>query len=96
MMDPQARRQAAIDVTLKDGRALTHHTLHAPGTMQNPLDTDGVNAKARDLMRDVLGPDRTEWLLGIVNDLESVKSIRELRPLLQAVEPARLVTTSTQ
>jgi 2-methylcitrate dehydratase PrpD len=83
MVNPEARRQAAIDVTLKDGRTLTHHTLHAPGTMQNPLDTDGVNAKARDLIRDVLGQDRTERLIRAVNDLESVRNIRELRPLLQ-------------
>jgi 2-methylcitrate dehydratase PrpD len=83
MVNPEARRQAAIDVTLKDGRTLTHHTLHAPGTMQNPLDTEGVNAKARDLIGDVLGSDKTERLLLYVNDLESVGSIRDLRPLLQ-------------
>jgi len=83
MVDPRARRQAAIDVTLKDGRTLTHHTLHAPGTMQNPLDTEGVNAKARDLMREVLGPEKTERLISHINDLETVRSIRELRPLLQ-------------
>jgi len=83
MVNPEARRQAAIDVTLKDGRTLTHHTLHAPGTMQNPLDTESVNAKARDLIGDVLGSDKTEQLLRCVNDLESVGSIRDLRPLLQ-------------
>jgi len=83
MVDPEARRQAAIDVTLNDGRTLSHHTLHAPGTMQNPLDTKAVSAKARDLISDVLGTDKTEKLLLRVNDLESVDSIRDLRPLLQ-------------
>ena len=83
MVDPKARRQAAIDVTLNDGRTLTHHTLHAPGTMQNPLDTDGVNAKARHLIANVLGTEKTERLIEQVNDLESVRSIRDLRPLLQ-------------
>jgi 2-methylcitrate dehydratase PrpD len=83
MVDPAARRQAAVDVTLTDGRTLTHHTRHPPGTLQNPLDTEGVNAKARDLMRDVIGPRNTEQLLLRVNDLGSVASIRDLRPLLQ-------------
>lgn len=83
MVDPAARRQAAIDVTLTDGRTLSHLTRHAPGTMENPLDTERVNAKARDLMRDVIGSQNTEQLLLRVNDLGSVASIRDLRPLLQ-------------
>lgn len=83
MVDPEARRQAAIDVTLKDGRTLTHLTRHAPGTMQNPLDTEGVNAKARDLIGDVIGARNTEEILQRMNDLGSVASIRDLRPLLQ-------------
>jgi 2-methylcitrate dehydratase PrpD len=83
MVDPAARRQAAIEVTLEDGRVLTHHTRHAPGTMENPLDADGVNAKARDLMQDVIGPRNTDDLLERVRNLEAVGSIRDLRPLLQ-------------
>ena len=83
MVDPEAPRQAAVDITLNDGRTLSHHTRHAPGTMQNPLDTDGVNAKARDLMSGVLGGERAERLIRQINELESVGSIRDLRPLLQ-------------
>jgi 2-methylcitrate dehydratase PrpD len=83
MMDPEAPRQAIVDISLKDGRTLSHHTRYAPGTVQDPLDTAGVNAKARDLIGSVLGAEKTERLIQQVNELESVRSIRELRPLLQ-------------
>lgn len=83
MMDQEAPRQGAVDVTLRDGRTLTHHTRHAPGTLQNPLDTPGVNAKARDLIGSVLGTQKTEQLIEQIGALESVGAMRDLRPLLQ-------------
>ena len=55
---------------------------HAPGTKENPLDTQGVNAKARDLIAPVLGAQRTDALIQRVNALEDVKSVRDLRSLL--------------
>ena len=39
---------------------MSHFTRHAPGTKENPLDTESVNAKARDLMAPVLGARKTE------------------------------------
>ena len=39
-------------------------------------------AEARDLMSPVLGPDRTEQLIGKLQDLEAVTNVRELRSLL--------------
>lgn len=83
MMDPEAPRQAAVDIVLRNGQTLSRHTRHAPGTKQNPLDTDAVNAKARDLMGEVLGIDKTERLIEQINELEMVASIRDLRLLLQ-------------
>ena len=84
LMDPEAPRGAIVAVTLGDGRSLEHHTRHPPGTKENPLSTDAVNAKARDLMAPVLGADRTERLIARVNALEGVADMRELRPLLVA------------
>ena len=55
LMDPDAPRSGMVEVTLRDGRTVSHFTRHAPGTKENPLDTEGVNAKARDLMAPVLG-----------------------------------------
>jgi 2-methylcitrate dehydratase PrpD len=60
LMDPAAPRSGLVEVTLRDGRTITHFTRHAPGTKENPLDTEAVNAKATLLMEPVLGSSRTE------------------------------------
>ena len=82
LMDPTAPRSGRVEVTLKDGRSVSHFTRHAPGTKENPLTTEEVNAKARSLMAPVLGTERTEELILRVNALEEVKDVRELRGLL--------------
>jgi len=63
-----------------DGRTVSHFTKFPPGTKENPLSTDGVNAKVRDLMSPVLGADRAEQLIERVDALEEVRNVRELRP----------------
>ena len=42
------------------------------------MTTEGLNAKARDLMAPVLGAKRTETLIQRVNALEEVGNMREL------------------
>ena len=84
LMDPAAPRGAVVTITLNDGRVVEHHTRHPPGTQENPLSTEAVNAKARDLMAPVLGPERTDRLIARVNVLETVPDMRELGPLLTA------------
>ena len=82
LMDPEAPRSSRVEVTLKDGRTVSHFTRHAPGTKENPLTTEEVNAKARSLMAPVLGAGPTEEVIRRVNALEAVKNVRELRPFL--------------
>ena len=84
LMDPAAPRGAIVDVTLADGRVVSHHTRFPPGTKENPLSTEGVSAKARDLMTPVLGHDKTERLIDLLNTLETVGDVRQLRPLFTA------------
>jgi 2-methylcitrate dehydratase PrpD len=84
LMDPAAPRSGRVEVTLRDGRTVSHFTRYAPGSKENPLDTQGVAAKARGLMAPVLGAARTEALIQRVNTLEELKSVRELIPLLIA------------
>ena len=84
LMDPQAPRGAIVTVTMTDGRTVEHHTRFPPGTKENPLSTERVNAKARDLIAPVLGATRTEQLIERVNALEALADMRELRPLLVA------------
>lgn len=80
--DPAAPRGARVDVTLTDGRTLSHTTRFPPGTKENPLSVDRVNEKARDLMTPVLGKSKTERLIAQVNHLEALRDIGALRALL--------------
>jgi 2-methylcitrate dehydratase PrpD len=82
LMNPDAPRSGMVEVTLRGGRTVSHFTRHPPGTKENPLDTGGVNAKARSLMLPVLGAERTESIIGRVNALEELDDVRNLRPLL--------------
>jgi len=82
LMDPTAPRSGRVDVTLRDGRTVSHFTRYAPGTKENPLDTAGVVAKARNLMSPVIGASRTNEVIDRVNGLEQLRSVRELANLL--------------
>ena len=82
LMDPAAPRGAIVEVTLTDGRKVDHFTKFPPGTKENPLSTEVVSAKARDLIAPVLGSDKTEKLIQQINKLETVDDIRLLRPLM--------------
>jgi 2-methylcitrate dehydratase PrpD len=82
LMDPAAPRSGRVEVTLRDGRTVSHFTRHAPGTKENPLDTARVVAKARELMMPVIGARRTNAVIDRVNGLEQVRSVRELAGLL--------------
>jgi 2-methylcitrate dehydratase PrpD len=77
------RRQSIVEITLADGTALREHVDSVRGTFANPMTSDEIRAKARDLMLPILGPSSTSKLIERVFALEKVMDIRELRPLLQ-------------
>lgn len=81
LMDPAAPRGAIIEVTMTDGRKVAHHTRFPPGTKENQLSTEVVNAKSRDLMAPVLGATKTDKLISQINNLEKLDDIRRLRSL---------------
>ena len=66
---------------MKDGRTISHFTKFPPGTKENPVGTEALNAKVRDLIVPVLGAERAAKLIEQVNGLESVRDVRDLRPL---------------
>ena len=76
-------RQAIVEVTLTDGTKLTEHVKAVRGTPENPMTRDEIVGKARDLITPVLGAATSAKLIERVLDLENVKSVRDLRPLLQ-------------
>jgi len=82
LMDPAAPRSGLVEVTLRDGRTVSHFTRHAPGTKENPMDTEGVNAKARFLMGPVLGDDKAEEVIRRLNAPEELKDVRDLQRFL--------------
>jgi 2-methylcitrate dehydratase PrpD len=76
-------RVAIVEVTLNDGTRLSERVEHVRGTPENPMTTEEVVAKARQLMTPVLGAENCSKLIERVMGLENVNDIRELRPLLQ-------------
>ena len=82
LMDPAAPRSGKVEVKLKDGRIVSHFTRHAPGTKENPLDTESVNEKARLLMAPVLGDESTMEVIRRMNALEALSDVRDLRQFL--------------
>jgi hypothetical protein len=69
---------------MTDGKIVSHFTKFPPGTKENPLSVEAVNAKARDLIAPVLGAEKTERLIERINKLETLDNINELRPLFTA------------
>ena len=76
-------RVGIVDVELTDGTHLTERVENARGTPENPMTRDEVVAKARGLMTPVLGAATSMKLIDRLLDIDSVKDVRELRPLLQ-------------
>jgi 2-methylcitrate dehydratase PrpD len=76
-------RVGIVDVELTDGTHLTERVENARGTPENPMTRDEVVAKARGLMTPVLGTAISTKLIDRLLDINSVKDVRELRPLLQ-------------
>jgi 2-methylcitrate dehydratase PrpD len=87
--DPELTRarpegQSIIDVTTRDGRKLDKRATTFKGRAENPLTTDEVEQKAQELLEPVLGQARTRQLMDTIEKLETVASMRDLRPLLSA------------
>jgi 2-methylcitrate dehydratase PrpD len=76
-------REAIVEVMLVDGTKLDEHVKGVRGTVKNPMTRDEVIAKARDLITPVLGAAVTSKLIQTVFEIENVRHVRELRPLLQ-------------
>jgi len=77
------RREAVVTVALSDGSELSEHVQAVRGTSDNPMPRGEVVAKGRDLMAPVLGEEKCDALIEQVLAIDSMASMRELRPLLQ-------------
>jgi 2-methylcitrate dehydratase PrpD len=79
------RREATVDIVMNDGTRISEHVANVRGTFDNPMTREEVTAKARDLMSPVLGAGTTGKLIETVLNLDAVKNVRDLRPLLQRI-----------
>jgi 2-methylcitrate dehydratase PrpD len=79
------KRVGIVEVTLNDGKHFSERVEAVRGTADNPMTREEIIAKARDLITPVLGGANCQKLIDRVFDLEHVKDVRELRPLLQRV-----------
>jgi 2-methylcitrate dehydratase PrpD len=77
------RRITIMEVTLNDGTRLEERVEAVRGTSDNPMTREEVVAKCRDLFTPVLGASTSGKLIERILNIESVKNVRELRPLLQ-------------
>ena len=76
-------RVSIVEVTLADGTRLSERVEAVRGTAENPMTREEVITKARELTTPLLGADKSAKLIQKILALESVKDVRELRPLLQ-------------
>ena len=77
-------RQGIIELRLKDGRELRHHTKAVRGTVQNPMTPAEVDKKCFHLTAPILDKKCARALCDAVWYIERVKDARKLRPLLRA------------
>lgn len=77
-------RQGIVEISLKDGRKLRHHTRSVRGTPGNPMTRAEADDKCLDLMSPILGNKRSRALCDCVWELENVADMRTIRPLLRS------------
>ena len=77
-------RQGVVEITLKDGRKLRHHTKAVRGTSDNPMTRKEVDTKSYDLLAPILGPSRARKLCDTIWALDKLQDVRKLRALLVA------------
>jgi 2-methylcitrate dehydratase PrpD len=75
------RFQGLVEVTLKDGKAVSEHVIGCRGRPENPMSPEEVEKKAAWLMEPVLGKMNSDQVVDSVRRIESVASVRELTKL---------------
>ena len=74
---------AIVEVILKNGTQYSQRIDAVRGTVKNPMTSQEIAEKARDLMSPFLGEEKTRGLINAIFHLDSLEDIRKLRPLLQ-------------
>jgi hypothetical protein len=76
-------RQGIVEIALRDGRVVHHHTKAVRGTADNPMTRAEVDEKCYHLMAPVLGAKKSRALCDVIWNLEKLADARKLSPLLR-------------
>jgi 2-methylcitrate dehydratase PrpD len=71
-----------VEVTTRDGAKFKEHITQVLGRPETPMTTEMVEEKCKELMTPILGEGHSQKLIDKIWNLEQVRDIRELRPLL--------------
>ena len=82
----EGRHQALVEIALKDGRRLSRQVDSFRGKAENPMSTEEVENKARELIEPSFGAKRTAELIETVRGLEGVANVRDLGRLLSLAD----------
>lgn len=77
------RRISIVELEFNDGTHLSEQVEKVRGSIQNPMTREEVVTKTSDLITPVLGVTKGRALVETILDIENVKNIRALRPMLQ-------------
>ncbi len=78
----KVKRGGIVEIAAQDGSRLREHVEMVRGRPANPMSDAEVEQKCTDLMQPVLGAERTKGLIDRIWNLEKVRNMRELGPLL--------------
>ena len=81
--DMERQRPALVRVHMANGQVIENYVAAIRGTADNPMHRDEVAAKAVDLMEGVMGKQRSHAIVTQIWELEQVKNVRDLRPILR-------------
>ncbi|HEX5233688.1 MAG TPA: hypothetical protein VFW25_00005, partial [Silvibacterium sp.] len=76
-------RVAIVEVILRNGAHYTQRIDAVRGSAENPMTSDEVAEKARDLTTPFLGQNKSSRLIDAIFSIEKMPDIRRLSPLLQ-------------
>ena len=76
-------RVAIVEIALNNGKVYTQRIDAVRGSPQNPMTTEEVEAKARDLIVPFLGNSRCEQLIAAIMGVEKFDNVQTLSTMLQ-------------
>jgi len=86
LLESVSPRQVRMEILTRDGKRLAKNLLTYRGTPENPVSSQDVEDKARDLASSVIGHRKTEQLIQCIRELYRVGDVRELRPHFVPIE----------